>query len=124
MMRRPRSRGLASRLRAVVTIQEMDMIDNGRGGRRPRDPAAPWRDVERDVPAEIIPLRGGEALENLVLRATQLWRVAIRARGDLTTSNRLTWTDPIIGEVNGDIRSVVPDEDGAGIVMTIESGKA
>jgi head-tail adaptor len=110
--------GLSSRLREVVSIQEKNStVSNGQGGRRPPDGEPKWKDVASGVRAEIIPLRGGEALTLGVHRSTQLYRVTIRKRPGVTTANRLLW-----GGIALDIRTAPPSTDRATLVMTCESG--
>lgn len=113
----------SGKLRSRVTVQAENLVDNGKGGRKRPDGEEAWLPVVT-VSAECLALRGGEALQSLVQRATQLWRVTIRARPGITTSHRLTWYDPLIGDVVGNIRSIAPNEDRDGLVMTVESGKA
>lgn len=110
------------KLRTRVTFEQANLIDNGRGGRTQATGQDAWKPV-RTVWAECIALRGGEALANLVERSTQLWRVTIRARPGLTTEMRLTWTDALIGNVVGNIRSLAPNEERDGLVMTVEGKK-
>ncbi len=117
-------KGLASRLRDTVTLQEQNLIDNGIGGRKRAPGEDAWRNVIADLPAEIIPLRGGEALVNLVQRSRQMWRVTIRARPGVDAAKRLTWNDPIMGTITANIRAAALNEDRDGIVMTVESGGA
>jgi head-tail adaptor len=109
--------GLSSRLREVVSIQEKNLIDNGRGGRTHPAGEPEWKDIATGVRAEIIPLRGGEALNLGIERSTQLYRVTIRRRVGLTTANRLLW-----GGIALDIRTAPPSTDRATLVMTCESG--
>lgn len=110
--------GLSSRLRERVVIQEPNTVDNGRGGRRVPTGQPAWRDVSGLVAAEIVPLRGGEALNLGVQRSTQLYRVTIRKpAGGITTGHRLLW-----GDVALDIRTAPPSTDRVTIVMTCESG--
>lgn len=108
----------AGRLRERVAIQSANLVDNGRGGRKPPPGEQPWKDVATKVRAEIIPLRGDEALSLGVQRSTQLYRVTIRKRAGVTTAHRLMW-----GEIALDIRSAPPSTDGCSIVLTCESGK-
>lgn len=114
-------RTLSSRLRDRVTIQEKNLVDNGVGGRRVPDGGVKWRDVDT-VAAEIIPLRGGEALDHLVQRARQLWRVTIRPRTGLAPSMQLVWHDPMLGTVTAAIRAIASTEKRDGLVITAESG--
>lgn len=109
--------GLSSRLRERVTIQERNVEKNGRGGRRPPEGQDPWREVAAGVAAEVIPLRGGEALSQSIQRSTQFYRVTIRKRPGVTTSHRLLWNG-----IPLDIRTAPPSTDRATIVMTCESG--
>lgn len=109
--------GLSSRLRERVTIQEPNTVDNGRGGRKVPEGQPAWRDVADEVPAEIIPLRGGEALNLGIQRSTQLYRVTVRKRDGLTTANRLLWNGVAL-----DIRTAPPSMDRTTLVMTCESG--
>lgn len=117
-----KGKGLASRLRDRVDLQEPNVVDNGAGGRRTPPGEAKWRSVADQIPAEIIPLRGGEALDHLVQRAKQLWRVTIRIRPGITTAMRLAWTDPAMGPITANIRSAALNDTRDGIVMTAESG--
>ncbi len=109
--------GLSSRLRERVTIQEPNVEDNGRGGRRTPAGQEPWRDVAKEVAAEIVPLRGGEALSQSIQRSTQFYRVTIRKRAGLTTAHRLVWNGIAL-----DIRTAPPSTDRSTLVMTCESG--
>lgn len=111
-------KGLSSRLRERVVIQEPNTVDNGRGGRKVPAGQPAWRDVSGQVAAEIVPLRGGEALNLGVQRSTQLYRVTIRKpAGGISTANRLLW-----GGIALDIRTAPPSTDRVTIVMTCESG--
>lgn len=123
-------KGLASRLRQRVIVQEQNTEDNGRGGRRVKPGQDAWRQLTNELPAEIIPLRGGEALSLGVQRSTQLYRVTIRISLDplvpwpLTTAHRLIWrttTRGGFGDIPLDIRTCPPSTDGRTIVMTCES---
>ena len=109
--------GLASRLKHKVTIQEPNVVDNGKGGRKPPAGEAAWRDVAVNVPAEVYPLRGGEALSLGVERATQIYRVTIRKRQELTPKHRLVWQGIALN-----IKTAPPCTDGQSNVMTCESG--
>ena len=106
----------AGRLRDEVTIQEPNLVDNKRGGRKPAPGEDAWKDVDT-VHAEIIALRGGEALQNGIQRGTQLWRVTIRIRDDVTPRHRLVWNGTPLN-----IRTAAPNEERDGLVMTAESG--
>lgn len=109
--------GLSSRLRERVTIQQSNAIDNGRGGRKVPEGQPAWRDVATKVPAEIVALRGGEALSIAVQRATQFYRVTIRKRPGVTTAHRLVWNGIAL-----DIRTAPPSTDRTTLVLTCESG--
>ncbi|MEH3107147.1 MAG: head-tail adaptor protein [Sphingomonas fennica] len=84
-------------------------------GRRPPG-EEPWLDGAL-VYAEVIALRGGEAMRQSVERSIQLWRVEARPNDALVTRNRLIWNGLAL-----DIKSAAPNELGDGIVMTCESG--
>ncbi len=113
-------RTLASRLRERITIQERNQVDNGRGGRRTPAGQGEWRDVATGVFAEIIALRGGEALEHAIVRSSQIWRVTIRARPGITTAMRVVW-----GSITMDIKTAPPARSGSDeLIMTCESGGA
>lgn len=109
--------GLSSRLRERVIIQAPNTMDNGRGGRKPIPGQPAWRDISGEVPAEVLPLRGGEALNLGVQRSTQLYRVTMRKRSDVSTANRLVW-----GGIVLDVRTAPPSTDRSTIVLTCESG--
>lgn len=113
----------AGRLRERLAIQRHNVVDNGRGGRRVPDGEAEWEDVAT-VRAEVIALRGDEALDHLVQRAKQLWRITIRRRSGVRPSMRVAWTDPVSGHLIGNIRSAALNETRDGIVMTVETGVA
>jgi len=109
----------AGRLRERVIIQEKNLVDNGRGGRKRPDGGPEWIDVSGQVPAEVFPLRGDEALSNAVLRSTQIYRVTIRTRAGLTAAHRLYWGK--FGQAMN-IKSIANSIDGRDIVMTCEAG--
>jgi head-tail adaptor len=106
-----------SRFRERVTIQEKNLVDNGRGGRKRPDGGLEWIDVAT-VFAEVIPLRGDEALEHQVLRSVQLYKVTVRARDDVTAATQLLW-----GSTKLDIHSVAFSIDRRDLVMTCGSGR-
>lgn len=108
----------AGALNKRVRIEAPDMLDNERGGRKPNPATGGWKEV-KTVWAEIIALRGDEATRNSVERSVQLWKVTIRIRRDVTTAHRLVW---IKMGIIMDIKSVAPNSDGDGLVMTCESG--
>lgn len=108
----------AGKLREVVTLQQRNLIDNGRGGRAKPAGGPEWIDADRpSMRAEIIPLRGDEALQNVVLRSLQTYRVTVRWRGDVTTAQRLLW-----GSTPLDIKSATRSPDRRDLVMTCEAG--
>lgn len=111
-------KSFASRARDRIIIEEKNLVDNGRGGRKRPDGEPEWKPaIATPLPAEIIALRGGEALTQAVQRSTQVWRVAIRLRHDVNTTHRVRW-----GAIAMNIRSAAPNEDRTELVMTCESG--
>lgn len=116
-----RTRPLRDRLRDRVALEEPNLVDNGRGGRSAPSGQAKWRTIRPALPAEIIALRGGEAMEHLVQRSKQLWRVTIRRGPSISTAMRLTWTDPVLGELAGNVRSAALNDERDGVVMTVET---
>ena len=110
-------KGLSSRLRERVDIEEKNVVANGTGGRRPPAGEDRWRSFAKDVAAEIIPLRGGEALAASIERSTQFYRVTIRDRPGVNTAQRIVWKG-----ITMDIRTAPPSTDRSTIVMTCESG--
>ena len=110
----------ARRLRERVTIEAKNLVDNGKGGRKRPDDEPEWKPaLPTPIAAEIIPLRGDEALSSAVLRKIQLYRVTIRHRDGVSTANRLRW-----GAVVMNIKSATRSIDRRSIVMTCESGVA
>ena len=108
----------AGKLRELVTLQKRNLVDNGRGGRSRPAGQDEWVNVDRaSMRAEIIPLRGDEALQNVVLRSMQTYRVTVRWRADVTTDQRLLW-----GTLALDIKSAARSPDRRDLVMTCESG--
>lgn len=111
-------KSLASRLNHQLALQEQNLVDNGIGGRRAPAGEQKWRDVDPKLWAEVIPLRGDEALKLGVQRSTQLYRVTVRARSaPIVTSQRLLWRGIALN-----IRSAPPSTDGQSQVLTCESG--
>jgi head-tail adaptor len=106
-----------ARFRERVSIQQKNLIDNGRGGRARPAGGPEWIDVATDIGAEVIPLRGDEALQNAVLRSVQLYRITIRARTGVTITHRLMW-----GDVAMNIRAVALSVDRRDLVMSAEAG--
>jgi head-tail adaptor len=110
-------KGISSRLRERLDVQEPNVIDNGRGGRRVPTGEDAWRTTATKIAAEVLPLRGGEALNLGIERSTQIYRVTIRNRPGLTTANRFMWQGIALN-----IRTLPPSTDRATLVMTCESG--
>lgn len=110
-------KGLSSRLRERIDIEEKNLVPNGAGGRRPPAGEDRWKTVANGVAAEIVPLRGGEALNASIERSTQFYRVTIRKRPGVNTGQRLVWNG-----ITMDIRTAPPSTDRSTIVMTCESG--
>jgi len=108
----------AGRLRHRITIQEQNLVSNGRGGFKPADGVDPWRPIAASVPAEVLALRGDEAVKHLVERAVQIWRVTIRPRTDVTPTHRLVWKG-----ITMNIKSVALSVAGDELVMTCASGE-
>lgn len=108
----------ARRLRERITIEAKNLVDNGKGGRRTPDGEPEWKPaLPHPVAAEIIPLRGDEALSRAILKTVQLYRVTVRHRDGITTANRVRW-----GSVVMNIKSAARSVDRRSIVMTCESG--
>ncbi len=108
------------RLRERITIEAKNLVDNGKGGRKTPFGEPEWKPVTTNlIAAEIIPLRGDEALSSAVLRSVQLYRVTIRPRDGAVTKNRIRW-----GSIVMDIKSAARSIDRRSIVMTCESGVA
>lgn len=109
----------AGRLREKVAIQQKNLVDNGKGGRKRPDGEPEWVDIAgfEKLRAEIIPLRGDEALSNLMTRSVQLYRVTMRYRTGVLTSHRLMW-----GETAMNIKSLARSVDRRDMVMTVETG--
>jgi head-tail adaptor len=106
-----------ARFRDRVTIRTKNLVDNGRGGRARPMGQPEWLEVAK-VFAEVMPLRGDEALQSAVLRSVQLFRVTVRAGAAITTASSLVWNG-----IELDIKSIAPSGDRRELVMTCESGK-
>jgi SPP1 family predicted phage head-tail adaptor len=91
----------AGRLRRRLVLQEEGRVPNGQGGW-----TTGWQDVGGGKPlrAEVIGLSGDEALQEMVKRNIQQWRVTIRKRPGVTTKNRLKE-----GALVYDIKSIMDD---------------
>lgn len=107
----------AGKLREQVDIEAKNLVDNGRGGRKRPDGGPEWIALAEGVRAEIIPLRGDEALTQSVLRSTQIYRVTMRNRAGITLANRLVWNGTAMN-----IKTCAPSVDRADLIMTCESG--
>jgi len=107
----------AAARREVIAIERRNLVDNGKGGRKRPDGEPEWIAVAPEVHAEIVPLRGDEALNHLVQRQMQLYRVTISARPGITADMRLMW-----GTVPLNIKSAALSTDRRDLVMTAESG--
>ncbi|MFA7505292.1 MAG: phage head closure protein [Burkholderiaceae bacterium] len=105
----------AGRLRERVKIQAKNLVDNGKGGRMRPVGGPEWTDVAT-VFAEVLPLRGDEALQHAVLRSVQLYRVTIRARDGVTPAHRLSWRGSALN-----IKSVAMSPGRGELVMTCEA---
>lgn len=108
----------SARFRERLTLQAKNLVDNGRGGRARPAGGPEWVDLAPGIAAEVLPLRGGEALTQSVLRATQLYRVTIRLRL-VAPDHRLVWRGTALN-----IRSLAPSIDRRELVMTCEAGLA
>ena len=109
----------AGKLRERIEIQEKNLVDNGKGGRKRPDGGQEWVSISEGsgIPAEIIPLRGDEALSNAILRSVQFYRVTIRARPDVLPSHRLMWDGTPLN-----IKAMARSTDRREIIMTVEAG--
>ena len=108
------------RLKERITVEAKNLVDNGKGGRRRPEGEPEWKPaLPKPIAAEIIPLRGDEALSNAVTRSVQLYRVTVRNRDGITPANRIRW-----GSIVMNIKSVARSIDRRSIVMTCESGVA
>ena len=107
----------AGNLRERVYLQEKNLVDNGRGGRKRPDGGPEWISVAGPIKAEIIPLRGDEALANSILRSQQFYKVTIRARADVTAAHRFDWKGTALH-----IKALARSLDRREIIMTCESG--
>lgn len=113
----------AGRFRDRVDIQEPDLVDNGVGGRRPRQGSERWKTVG-SVRAEVVPLRGQEALREGIQNSVTTWRVTIRVRKGLTTGHRLIWNDAVMSTVVMNIGSIGLTDERDGLVLICTSGVA
>jgi len=107
----------AARRRERVSVQQKNLVDNGRGGRARPVGGPEWIDWATGIAAEVMPLRGDEAVENAVLRSTQLYRVTMPARAGVTAAMRILW-----GEVAMDIKAATLSTDRRDLVLMCEAG--
>lgn len=104
----------AGRLNRRVVIEKPVRVANGAGGF-----AKGWAPAGKAW-AEMIPLRGDEALEHSVQRSTQIWKVTMRWRAGVDEQCRLIFAGKPLN-----IRTCEdPDGMRAELVMTCESGAA
>ncbi len=100
------------KLNRRVTIQAPVRSENGKGGI-----LKSWDDLIT-VWAEMIPLRGSEALDQALLERRQIWKVTIRHRDDVSPDNRLQFR----GRPMNIITAEDPDGKRQWLVLTAESG--
>lgn len=110
-------RASSARRREKIAIQQKNLIDNGRGGRARPAGGAEWIDWATGIFAEVLPLRGDEALQEAVLRSVQLYRISIPARAGVTTAMRVKW-----GEVTMNIKAATLSTDRRELVIIAEAG--
>ena len=106
----------AGRLRERIVIEAHNLVDNGRGGRKVPDGQEEWITFA-NTRAEIVPIRGGEALSEAILRESQVWRVTIRRRAGVSTEHRIRW-----GTIVMNINTSALSQDRGELVMTTTSG--
>lgn len=102
----------AGRLNRRIQIQMPVRAPNGQGGF-----TKSWS-TPRTLHAEMIPLRGQEALQHNLLHSRQLWRVTIRHRPDVSVECRATFK----GEAMNITACEDPDGKREQLVMTCETG--
>lgn len=109
----------AGELRERVNIQEKNLVDNGKGGRKRPEGEPEWINIAglTQLRAQIIPLRGDEALSHSILRAVHLYRATLRARAGILASHRLMW-----GTIPLNIKAMAYSTDRREIIMTVEAG--
>ncbi|WP_310474099.1 phage head closure protein [Sandarakinorhabdus sp.] len=103
----------AGRLRNRVVIEAPAHTPDGAAGRR-----TAWRRVA-SVAAEVLPLAGNDALEDLVVRTAQAYRVTIRWRAGIDTRHRLVWNGLAL-KINS---AVDPDQRRERLQMACEAGQ-
>ena len=103
----------AGSLRERVVVQAVTLTPDGSGGT-----TKAWTTTHESVPAMIEPLSGGEAFRAALANNTQMYRVTIRFRTDITPRNRLVWKGQVLN-----IRTCAdPEMRREKLVMTAESG--
>lgn len=83
---------------------------DAQGGRR-----VAWTTIERDVPAEMIPISASERLQRAAVQSDVFYRFRIRLRDDLDPKDRALWTPewpPSATERELEIAGILPYEDG------------
>ena len=101
-------------MRERVTIQTATLQADSIGGATPS-----WSDVDT-VWARVEPLSGSEGEAQDQLQSSQLYRITIRYRNDITAAHRITWRGTAMN-----IRALAnPDERRHFLEMRCESGVA
>jgi len=72
----------------LITIQSATEVQDASG-----EPIETWADLEADVPAEYMPVSGGEQFAAFQHLATVVARFRIRYRTDLTRKMRIVFQD-------------------------------
>jgi SPP1 family predicted phage head-tail adaptor len=78
----------AGRLRERITIRRMTNTPTGKGGS-----TRAWADVVADLPAEVLGQSGREAVIANTLQGTATYRITIRYREGIQTSDQILWRD-------------------------------
>lgn len=103
----------AGKLRHRVDVQAISRVPDGAGGQ-----AKTWTSFATSVACEIIPLTGGEAFRHGMASNTQMYRVTMHYRSDITPAHRLAWDGVFLN-----IRTIGdPENRRRNLVMTAESG--
>lgn len=100
------------KLNRRVMIQAPERVDNGKGGS-----VKTWANLQ-EVWAEMIPLRGSEALDQVLKEQKQIWKVTIRHRDDVSPDHRLMFMAKPLNIITAED----PDGTRKWLVMTAESG--
>jgi SPP1 family predicted phage head-tail adaptor len=90
---------LSARLRERITIKRRTKTSNNRGAW-----TWGWSTLSENLPAEVLFQSGKEAVLNAALQGVTVYRITVRFRSDLHTSDQILWRGE---ELN--IRSVAPD---------------